>query len=134
MLGTREPAIYGKQSLADIEVLAKEEASSLGYKIDFRQSNHEGELVSWIQELGGSCAGLIINAGALTHTSVAIHDSLRGVDGPIYEVHLSNIFAREEFRHKSYISGLALGVICGLGSFGYICAIRALNEKLKSKG
>ena len=125
LLGTREPEIYGTTTLADIEARCNEVASDHGAQIDFKQSNHEGELVDLIQG-AGDAAGIIINAGAYTHTSVAIHDALKSVTVPIMEVHLSNIFAREPFRHHSYISPLAKGVICGLGVKGYELAIISL--------
>ncbi len=127
LLGTREPEIYGTTTLADIEALCIQTAEAHGLKIDFRQTNHEGELVEWIQQSGNN-AGLILNAGAYTHTSVAMHDALKSVRCPIIEVHLSNIFAREPFRHHSYVSPLAKGVICGLGANGYALAIEALAQ------
>jgi 3-dehydroquinate dehydratase II len=130
MLGTREPATYGTQTLKDIEKLCKSEAKALGATVDFRQSNHEGELVTWIQEALGTAEAIVINPGAYTHTSIAIHDALRAVGLPVVEVHLSNIFAREGFRHHSYVSPVATGVICGLGAAGYKLAIHALTEKL----
>lgn len=125
LLGTREPEIYGTTTLADIEAKCAEVAAAHGAQVDFKQSNHEGELVDLIQG-AGNVLGIIINAGAYTHTSVAIHDALKSVDVPIMEVHLSNIFAREPFRHHSYISPLAKGVICGLGVKGYEAAIISL--------
>ncbi len=128
LLGTREPEIYGTTTLADIERLCVESGKAHGFAIDFRQTNHEGELVEWIQSASGS-VGLILNAGAYTHTSVAMHDALKSVSTPIIEVHLSNIFAREPFRHHSYVSPLAKGVICGLGAKGYVLAIEALAAK-----
>ena len=127
LLGTREPEIYGTTTLDDIAARCNEVAASHGTQIDFKQSNHEGELVDWIQN-AADVAGIVINAGAYTHTSVAIHDALKSVHAPIMEVHLSNIFAREPFRHHSYISPLAKGVICGLGVKGYELAISALAE------
>ena len=126
LLGTREPEIYGDTTLADIATLCEKTAKNLGLEVVFKQSNHEGELVDWVQQAGVQNAGLIINAGAYTHTSVALHDALKSVRVPIIEVHLSNIFAREPFRHHSYISPLAKGVICGLGPKGYALAIEAL--------
>ena len=126
LLGTREPEIYGDTTLADIAPLCEKTAKNLGLEVVFKQSNHEGELVDWVQQAGVQNAGLIINAGAYTHTSVALHDALKSVRVPIIEVHLSNIFAREPFRHHSYISPLAKGVICGLGPKGYALAIEAL--------
>jgi 3-dehydroquinate dehydratase-2 len=130
MLGVREPATYGAATLADIEGLCRSEAEALGMTLEFLQSNHEGELVTWIQQAMGNFDALVINPGAYTHTSIAIHDALRAVGLPVIEVHLSNIFARESFRHHSYVSPLATGVICGLGPTGYKLALRALAEKL----
>ena len=125
MLGAREPEIYGATTLADIEALCNNAAQQLGMTIDFKQTNHEGELVEWVQQANAT-SGLIINAGAYTHTSVALHDALKTLRVPVVEVHLSNIFAREPFRHHSYISPLAKGVICGFGAKGYVLAIEAL--------
>ncbi len=130
MLGTREPKTYGTGTLADIQKLCDDTAAELGLSVDFRQSNHEGELVTWIQQALGSADALVLNAGAYTHTSVAIHDALRAVALPVIEVHLSNVFAREPFRHHSYISAVATGVICGFGPAGYAFALRALAEQL----
>ncbi len=126
LLGTREPGIYGSTTLKDIEALCVAAGERLGATVVFRQSNHEGDLVDWIQAAAGSSRGLIINAGGYTHSSVAIHDALRASGLPILEVHLSNIYAREEFRHTSLISPLAKGVICGLGPKGYVLAMEAL--------
>ena len=128
MLGQREPEIYGAQTLADIEASLKAQTVKLGLHVDFRQSNLEGDLVTWIQEESQSCSGLIINSAAYTHTSVAILDALLNFAPPVIEVHLSNIFKREAFRHHSYISGAADGVICGLGANGYLLALSALND------
>ncbi|MEQ8321408.1 MAG: type II 3-dehydroquinate dehydratase [Rhodospirillales bacterium] len=130
MLGTREPEIYGSETLADIEARCRARAEKLGVGIDFRQSNIEGELVGWIQEARTAAAGIIINAAAYTHTSVALLDALNTCDMPIIEVHLSNIHQRESFRHKSYIARAADGMICGLGSFGYELAIEAVAKRL----
>lgn len=129
-LGKREPDIYGALTLADIEALCADKAKSLGVEIAFRQSNHEGELVDWIQEAGEKAQGLIINPAAYTHTSVAIQDAIRAAGLPVIEIHLSNIHARESFRHKSYVSPVALGVICGLGADGYSLAMDALASHL----
>lgn len=126
LLGEREPDTYGGESLADIEKRCAKAAKKAGMRLEFRQTNHEGELVAWIQEARESAAGLAINAGAYTHTSVAIHDALRLLAIPIVEVHLSNIFAREEFRHHSYVSAAATGVICGFGGDSYLLALQAL--------
>lgn len=130
MLGTREPEIYGAQTLADIETMVKDRAKALGLVVDFRQSNHEGELVTWIQDARLAASAIIINAGAYTHTSVAILDALQAFKGPIVEVHLSNIFRREAFRHHSHVSGVATGVICGLGAKGYLLALDAVADKI----
>ena len=126
LLGSREPEIYGNETLADIEARCRKTAQGHGLNVDFRQTNVEGELVNWIQEAKGKAAGIIINAGAYTHTSVALHDALKAVGLPAIEVHLSNIFAREEFRRHSFLSPTAAGVICGLGAKGYDFAIEAL--------
>ena len=126
MLGLREPQIYGHETLADIEAGARRIGDELGFAIDFRQSNHEGALVDWIQEARTGACGIILNAGAYTHTSIALHDAIRGSDLPVIELHLSNVFAREAFRHHSYISPVALGVMCGFGARGYEWALRAL--------
>lgn len=128
ILGTREPQIYGSETLADVETICRAEADRLGLALDFRQSNHEGELVTWIQQARGQQDAIILNAGAYTHTSVAIMDALSAVDLPVIEVHLSNIFRREPFRHHSYVSMVARGVICGLGSHGYILALQAVSR------
>ena len=130
MLGVREPSLYGRDKLADIEKLCRKQGRRLGLAIDFRQSNHEGEIVGWLQEARGTHAAIVINAGAYTHTSVAILDALQLTELPIIEVHLSNIFRRESFRHHSYVSLAARGVICGLGSTGYGLALAALADLL----
>jgi 3-dehydroquinate dehydratase-2 len=127
LLGTREPEIYGTTRLADIEKYCVDAAQKHGFTVAFKQTNHEGELVEWVQQ-SADARGLIINAGAYTHTSVALHDALKSVRAPIIEVHISNIFAREPFRHHSYVSPLAKGVICGLGVQGYVLAIEALAQ------
>lgn len=130
MLGRREPAIYGSQTLENIEKTMSVRADELGFALDFRQSNNEGDLVSWIQAAGEKYSALILNAGAFTHTSVAIFDALQMIDIPVIEVHLSNIFAREKFRHHSYVSPAANGVICGFGGAGYILALNAVDDIL----
>jgi 3-dehydroquinate dehydratase-2 len=130
MLGQREPAIYGADTLADIEQRCLARADAIGLALTFRQSNHEGELVTWIQDANEACDGLIVNAGAYTHTSIALLDALTLLDCPIIELHLSNIFAREKFRHHSYISAVATGVICGLGASGYTLALDAMKGLL----
>ena len=126
LLGEREPDIYGHETLADIEARSKENGRSLGLDVDFRQSNLEGELVGWIQEARKEFDGIIINPAAFTHTSVALLDALLASEKPVIEVHLSNIHRREEFRHNSYVSKAATGVICGLGSQGYDLALQAM--------
>lgn len=130
LLGSRETAVYGSTTLADIEQLCANAARRHGYEISFRQSNHEGELVDWLHEAKDKAAGVVINPGAYTHTSVALHDAVRGIGIPVIEVHLSNIFAREEFRHHSYVSPVARGVICGLGPKSYELAIDGLANAL----
>ena len=131
MLGIREPEIYGGQTLADIEAMVTAHGNKLALEVDFRQSNHEGELVDWIHEASGKVAAIVINAGAYTHTSIAILDALKAVGLPVYEVHLSNIYQREDFRHHSYISAVATGVLCGFGAKGYLFALEAAAAKTK---
>jgi 3-dehydroquinate dehydratase-2 len=126
MLGKRQPEIYGRETLADIEVACRSEAKGLDLTLDFFQSNHEGALVDRIQQAREANSGIIINAGAYTHTSVALLDALNAAEKPVIEVHLSNIYKREEFRHHSFISPVAVGVICGFGSQGYLLALRAM--------
>jgi 3-dehydroquinate dehydratase-2 len=126
LLGVRDPSIYGRDTLGDIEERCAARAAALGLEIDFRQSNHEGQLVDWIQEARESADGIILNAGALTHTSVALLDALSAAELPVIEVHLSNIFRRESFRHHSYVSLVANGVICGFGAKGYELALDAI--------
>jgi 3-dehydroquinate dehydratase II len=138
LLGTREPGVYGAASLADIERDCAAAGKRLGLAVDFRQTNHEGVLVDWIQEAMGAARGIVINPGAYTHTSVALHDAIRAVGLPVIEVHISNIFARESFRHHSYVSPVAVGTICGLGPQGYVLALEAMQtltagDKTKSK-
>jgi len=126
MLGTRQPDVYGSKTLADIEDSCNTRAESLGIRIDFRQSNSEGELVDWIQQSLGTFDAIVINAGAYTHTSVAILDALLAVGLPVVEVHMSNIYKRDEFRHHSFITRASEGMICGLGSIGYELALESL--------
>ena len=128
LLGTREPAIYGRETLGDIESACRRHGRLHGLAIEFRQSNHEGELIDWIQEAKSRAAGIVINPAGLGHTSVAIHDALKAVGLPAIEVHLSNIFAREPWRHHTYTSSVAKGVICGLGGQGYILALDAMRQ------
>jgi len=131
MLGKREPGIYGGKTLADIEADCQAAAASLGLVIEFRQSNHEGVLVDWIHEAGETAVGIVLNAGAYTHTSIALQDAIRAVSPlPVAEVHLSNIHAREPFRHKSMVAPVAVGMICGFGPLGYTLALQALAARL----
>jgi 3-dehydroquinate dehydratase II len=130
LLGRREPDIYGRATLADLEAMCRAEAARLSLNVETRQSNSEGELVTWVQEVPGRFAGLLLNAGAYSHTSVALLDALRTLDEPLIEVHLSNIYQREAFRQHSYISLAAKGVICGFGPQGYVMALRALAAML----
>jgi 3-dehydroquinate dehydratase-2 len=128
MLGLRQPEIYGRDTLADVEALCRKAGKRLGLTIDFRQSNMEGELVTWIQQARSKAAGIVLNAGAYTHTSVAILDALNAAEKPCVEVHLSNIHRRESFRHHSYVSLAAKGMICGFGPKGYVLALEALAD------
>ena len=131
MLGLRQPHIYGHATLDDLEQLCAETAESLGLAIDFRQSNSEGELVTWIQECRGKASGIVINPAAYTTTSVALLDAILASELPVIEVHITNIHRREEFRQHSYISKVAVGVICGLGIRGYAHALQAMAEMLE---
>lgn len=131
LLGTREPAVYGRETLADVERLCRDEAGKLGVDVECRQSNHEGDLVDWIQEAGrataaGDATGVVLNAGAYTHTSVALHDAIKGSGAVVIELHITNVHAREPFRHRSYISPAARGIVIGFGVQGYAIAIAAL--------
>jgi 3-dehydroquinate dehydratase-2 len=126
MLGVRQPEIYGRTSLTDIEADCRALAEDLGVTLEFRQSNHEGQLIDWIQEARQTADGIVINPGGLTHSSVALRDALVATDLPVIEVHISNIHAREAFRHHSYVSGIAKGVIAGLGPQGYLFGLEAL--------
>jgi len=133
LLGTREPAIYGAQTLADVRTLCERAAAANGFALDFRQSNHEGELIDWIHEAGrlqaaGELAGVILNAGAYTHTSIALHDAIKGTGVTLIELHISNVHAREAFRHQSWISPVAKAVMAGFGVNGYALAIAALAQ------
>jgi 3-dehydroquinate dehydratase-2 len=131
LLGTREPEVYGTGTLDDLETLCAETAEGLGASIDFRQTNLEGELITWVQEARTRASGLIINPAGYSHTSIALMDALTTLDIPVIEVHLSNIHKRESFRHHSYVSRAALGVICGLGFAGYRLALIALSDILE---
>lgn len=128
LLGTRQPEIYGRESLADIEKACRAHAAKLGLAVEFRQSNHEGQLIDWIQEARGRMAGIVINPAGYGHSSVALLDALTASDLPVIEVHLSNIFKREAFRHHSYVSAAARGIICGLGPRGYLLALDAIAD------
>ena len=135
LLGTREPEVYGRATLTDIEKLCREAAKRHRIEIEFRQTNHEGEMVDWIHEAGAKgAAGLLINPGAYTHTSIALRDALAAVDVPAVEVHISNIFARESFRHKSHIAPVAKASLCGFGIEGYALAIEGLAKLAHPKG
>jgi 3-dehydroquinate dehydratase II len=133
LLGLREPAVYGHETLDDLEAACRAEGDGLGLAVTCRQSNHEGVLVDWIHEARETTAAILINAGAYSHTSQAIPDALRAYPGMIVELHLSNIYAREPFRHHSHISATATAVICGLGSAGYRLALRAVAERLAAE-
>ena len=133
LLGTREPAVYGSATLADVEQLCRTACERHGWTLDFRQSNHEGDLVDAIHEAGrlhaaGQLAGVVLNAGAYTHTSIALMDAIKGTGVPLVELHISNVFAREAFRHHSYISPVARAVMCGWGVQGYVLAIDGLQH------
>jgi 3-dehydroquinate dehydratase-2 len=131
MLGLRQPHLYGSATLDDVEQLCAETAEMLGLAIDFRQTNGEGELVSWVQECRGRAAGIVINPAGYTTTSIALMDALLASELPVIEVHVTNIHRREEFRHNSYVSKVALGVIAGLGIRGYALALEAMAEILQ---
>ena len=133
LLGLRRPEVYGTATLADVEDLCREEAGKLGLELEFRQSNHEGQLVDWVQEAGarvaaGECVGAVLNAGAYTHTSIALHDAIEGASLPVVEVHISNVHAREEFRHPSFVSPVARGIVVGFGVHGYVLALQGLHQ------
>ena len=130
LLGTREPEIYGRTTLAEVEAACRRRGGELGLEVECRQSNHEGELVDWIQEAREGTDGLVLNAGAYSHTSVALLDALSAAGLPLIEVHLSNIYRREPFRHHSYVSRVADGLICGLGVDGYLLALQSLAARL----
>jgi len=132
LLGTRQPEIYGRTTLADIEEMCRAKADVIGVGVSCVQSNHEGALVDAIHAARGQHDGIILNAGAYTHTSIALMDAISSVGLPVIELHLSNVHAREAYRHRSYISAVALGVICGLGARGYVLAIEALAHHIEN--
>ncbi len=133
LLGRREPHVYGSVTLAEIEGRLRERAAQLGAELTFRQSNHEGELVGWIQEAGLTGAGILLNAGAYTHTSVALRDAISGSGAFAVEIHVSNVYARENFRHRSLIAPVCVGVICGFGVMSYILGLDALVPILRDR-
>jgi 3-dehydroquinate dehydratase-2 len=133
MLGRRQTDVYGTATLADIDALCRERAAALGFKAECRQSNREGELVEWIHEARDAAAGIVLNAGAYTHTSIALLDALLAAEKPAVEVHLSNIHRREAFRHRSYIAQAAIGSVCGFGPYGYALAIDALARHVRER-
>jgi 3-dehydroquinate dehydratase-2 len=125
--------VYGRTTLADVEEMCRREAAGLGLDVEFRQSNHEGAIIDWIHEFGaaaraGDCLGAVFNPGAFTHTSVAIHDAIEGAELPVVEVHISNVHAREEFRHRSFVSPVASGIVIGFGVSGYLLALQGLHR------
>lgn len=129
-LGTREPEVYGTETLKDIAARLSHQAAATGHEIDFRQSNHEGVLIDWLYEAQQVARGIIFNPGAYSHSSIALRDAIAGISVPVYEVHISNIYARETFRHHSHLSAVCAGVICGLGTRGYDHALAALTDRL----
>jgi 3-dehydroquinate dehydratase-2 len=131
LLGVREPEVYGRETLADVTTACEAAAARLDLQVDFRQSNHEGQIIDWIQEARGAAAGIVINPAGFTSTSIAILDALKTFEGPIIEVHISNIHRREAFRHHSYVSLAATGVIAGLGIHGYVLALEAMARLLQ---
>jgi 3-dehydroquinate dehydratase-2 len=138
LLGSRRPEVYGRSTLADVEAMCRRQASELGLQLHFAQTNHEGELVDWVQEIGaavaaGTSIGAVINPGAYAHTSVALRDAVEGARTPVLEVHISNVHAREEFRHHSYLSAVAVGQIVGIGVLGYPLGVQALFQLSSSQ-
>lgn len=131
MLGTREPTVYGKETLADVEAQCRATAEAHGLALEFQQTNHEGQMIDWIHQARGRIAGIVINPGAWTHTSIALHDALVAAEVPVLEVHISNVHKRESFRHHSYVSLVAVGVIAGFGTHGYTLAIDHFAKLLK---
>jgi len=139
LLGARKPAVYGRTSLDDVDLMCRTEADRLGLELVFRQSNHEGQLIDWIHEFGrevkaGNSIGAVFNPGAYTHTSVALHDAIEGAELPVIECHISNVHKREEFRHHSYISPVAHGIVIGFGVQGYVVAINGLHQLSQQRG
>ena len=139
LLGTRKPEIYGTTSLPDVEELCRQEAGKLGLEVDFRQSNHEGQLIDWLHECGaavkaGESIGAVFNPGAYTHTSLALHDAIEGAEVPVVECHISNVHRREAVRHHSYISPIAGGIVVGFGVYGYVLGINGLHHQYRSRG
>jgi 3-dehydroquinate dehydratase II len=132
LLGLRQPEIYGRETLEDVATACAALAKDLGLQTQFHQSNHEGQIIDWVHEARGAGAGVIINPGAFTHTSVAILDALNAFDGPVLEVHISNVHKRESFRHHSYVSLRAEGVIAGFGTEGYLLALRRMRTLVLS--
>jgi len=133
MLGLRQPHLYGNATLDDVEALCAEAAEGLGLAIDFRQTNGEGELITWVQQCRGRAAGIVINPAGYTTTSIALMDALLATELPVIEVHITNIHRREEFRHHSFVSKAAVGVICGLGVGGYSLALQAMADILEQR-
>jgi 3-dehydroquinate dehydratase II len=133
LLGSREPAVYGRETLADVQAACEEAAAGLGLAVRFAQSNHEGQLIDWVHEARTAAAGIVINPGGLTHTSVSLMDALSASELPVIEVHLSNIHRRESFRHLSYVSRVVVGVICGLGPHGYVLALEAMARLVQPR-
>lgn len=130
LLGTREPHLYGRETLDDLRRTLEALAEELEIHVSFFQSNHEGQIIDHVHGLRGKAHAIVINPGGLTHTSVSLRDALAGVDMPVYEVHISNVHAREEFRHHSFVSGIAVGVVCGFGLRGYEYAVREATARL----
>jgi len=130
MLGKREPGIYGGKTLADVEQECAAVADELGLTVEFRQSNHEGVLIDWMHEAGERASAVAINAGAFTHTSIALHDAIKAISVPVVELHISNVHAREEFRHHSMIAPACKGIICGFGTQSYVLALHALKTTI----
>ena len=133
LFGRREPHVYGSTTLADIETLVRGKAETLGATVMFRQSNHEGQLVDWIQEAGAQGAGIVINAGAYTHTSIALRDAISGSGAPTVEIHISNVHAREGFRHRSFLAPVSVGVICGFGPMSYVLGLEAVHQVMAER-